>query len=98
MSIIKERKKTFFKSVRLTSLLIILVMGIASFIGCSSSSDGAKNGPNIISEYIQLPSIAQAPDTPSGLNRVAFLRTYDKNANNVADAVILFQDGSTAGP
>lgn len=52
----------------------------------------------VISEYIQLPTIAQVPDTPSQLNRVAFLRTYNKDARGMADAVILFQDGSTAGP
>ena len=37
----KEIRKTFFKGIRYTGLLIILVLWLASFIGCGSSGGGA---------------------------------------------------------
>jgi hypothetical protein len=57
----------------------------------------APGRADIVAEYLQLPSTAQPADTPSALNRVAFVRIYDTDANGQADAIILFQDGVTAG-
>ena len=57
----------------------------------------APSRANVVAEYLQLPSIAQPPDTPSALNRVAFVRIYNTDANGRADAIVLFQDGVTAG-
>ena len=68
----------------------VLGLAIASLAPVPSRAD-------IVAEYLQLPSIAQPADTPSALNRVAFVRIYDTDANGRADAIVLFQDGVTAG-
>jgi hypothetical protein len=68
----------------------VLGLAIASLAPAPSRAD-------IVAEYLQLPSIAQPADTPSALNHVAFVRIYDTDANGRADAIVLFQDGVTAG-
>jgi hypothetical protein len=77
----------------LATSILIAVPGEAD----SGRAGGVNSGP-IVSAYLQVPSNAQPSDTPSALNVVRFLRTYDKDANGRADAIILFQDGATAGP
>lgn len=96
------KKLAYCSFITLLALVFIgLCLNLAPAPAWANDSDHHnkwRNRSDIISEYIQLPSIAHALGTPRELNRVAFLRTYDKDARNRADAIILFQDGSTAGP
>ena len=70
----------------------VVVLGLTSLTPTPSRADSP-----IVAEYLQLPSIAQPADTPSALNRVAFVRIYDTDAHGRADVIVLFQDGVTAG-